>query len=57
MLRCTLLLIFLAFKTGGIQANEIKTAQSWDHFREIMISDGMSQAGADEETSGTRPRS
>jgi len=41
----TLPLILLAFKTGGVQADEIETAQSWDHFREIMISEGTSQAG------------
>ena len=49
MIRFTLLLVFLA---GGLYASpedEIETVQSWDHYREMMILDGQSEAEADME--------
>jgi len=49
MYRLTLLLIFLATGVDMAWGDEIETVQSWDHYREIMISDGKSQSEADTE--------
>lgn len=51
MIRLILMLILIASAVGWALADEIKTVQSWEHYREIMISDGQSQAEADLEIS------
>jgi peroxiredoxin len=47
MFRRSHLLLFLACVMGQALADEIETVKSWDHYREIMIADGSSQAEAD----------
>lgn len=47
MPRLTLLLSVLACSSGITVGEEIETVRSWDHYREIMISDGSSPAAAD----------
>ena len=51
MSRLTLLLLFLACGPGLTLADEIETVLSWDHYRDIMISDGKTTAEADERIS------
>lgn len=46
MYRLTLLLIFLAWGTGEALADEIKIVKSWEHYQELMILDGSSEAEA-----------
>ncbi|MEX0915421.1 MAG: hypothetical protein WDZ60_05960, partial [Wenzhouxiangellaceae bacterium] len=47
MFRMVLLLIFLACGTAVAVGEEIETVRSWDHYRQLMISDGRSTAEAD----------
>jgi len=47
MYRQVLLLIFLVCSTGAAFSEEIETVRSWDHYRELIISDGRSRAEAD----------
>ena len=51
MFRLTLPLIFLALVMGEALADEIETVQSWEHYRELMISEGNSEAEADAQIS------
>jgi len=51
MFRLTLLLIFLVWGIGEALADEIKTVKSWQHYWELMISDGSSEAEANAEVS------
>lgn len=51
MFRLTLLLIFFAFGMGSALAAEIETVQSWEHYREILIAEGNSEAEANTEIS------
>lgn len=43
---CLLLLIF-SVATGAAAGDRIETVRSWDHYRDILISEGRSEAGAD----------
>ena len=51
MLRLTLLLIFLACGAGVALAAEYETVKSWQHYQEIMIENGKSEAEAEAEVS------
>lgn len=51
MYRLTLLLISLVWGTGEALADEVKTVKSWEHYRELMISDGSSEAEANAQMS------
>jgi len=51
MYRLTLLLIFLVWGTGEALADEVKTVKSWEHYRELMILDGSSEAEANAQIS------
>lgn len=52
MFRPVLLTIVLALGSGGAFADEFETVQSWDHFREMLVEDGSSEAEANERISG-----
>jgi len=47
MFRTALLLVVLACGEAVFAAEEIETVRSWDHYRELMISDGRSADDAD----------
>ena len=47
MFRTALLLVVLACGETVFAAEEIETVRSWDHYRELMISDGRSADDAD----------
>jgi len=47
MLRPILLFVFIACAMGAVWADEIRTVKSWDHYRELMISDGKTEIEAD----------
>jgi peroxiredoxin len=51
MFRLTLLLIFLVWGIDEALADEIETVKSWEHYRELLISDGSSEAEANAEVS------
>ena len=52
MLRLVLPLILLAGATSGASASDIRTVDSWSHYRELLEADGMSPAEADAEIAG-----
>ncbi|MGM0659129.1 MAG: redoxin family protein [Pseudomonadota bacterium] len=47
-----ILLFLLACSAGMASSEEIETVRSWDHYREIMISQGSSAADADARIAG-----
>jgi peroxiredoxin len=47
MLRPILLFVFIACSMGVVWADEIETVKSWEHYRELMISDGKTETQAD----------
>jgi peroxiredoxin len=47
MLRPILLFVFIACAMGAVWADEIETVRSWEHYRELMISDGKNETEAD----------
>ena len=47
MFRITMLMLLLTCAVGELWADEIETVQSWEHYRELMILDGESEAAAD----------
>ncbi len=47
-----ILLFLLACSAGMASSGEIETVRSWDHYREIMISQGSSAADADARIAG-----
>ena len=47
MLRKNLALLFFAFASGAVLADEIETVRSWEHYRELMLLDGTPEAEAD----------
>ncbi len=51
MMRLLLLLLLLTPGTNIALADEIETVTSWEHYRELMITDGKSEAQADEQMS------
>jgi len=51
MIRLTQLLMLLASAPGDASAVEIETVRSWEHYRELLISDGNSAAEADAQIS------
>lgn len=51
MMRLLLLLLLLTPGTNKALAGEIETVTSWEHYRELMITDGKSEAQADEQMS------
>lgn len=51
MSRLLRLLIFLACGVGEALAEEYETVTSWQHYQEIMIADGKSEAEAEEKVS------
>lgn len=51
MVRLIQLLTFLACLSGEALADEIETVLSWEHYRQLMISDGLAEAEADDEIS------
>jgi peroxiredoxin len=49
--RLSPLLIFVSCVTGQVTADEIETVRSWEHYRQLMIADGDSEAEADAQIS------
>jgi len=51
VLRLTPFLILFSCATGQALADEIETVRSWEHYRQLMIADGDSEAEADAQIS------
>lgn len=51
MLRPILLFVFIACAMGVARADEIETVRSWEHYRELMILDGITETEANARTS------